>query len=722
MPPTGRSRLTDAFSHILQTGDELKKLSQAAVSSSMLTQAAPSPSVQVTLPEPPPIYGSLVSLGLQPALAETLSAKYARRAGDLRLHAESTISRALTKLAMLPRHTSLRPQSELDNQVSVVYRGQYLRTVQNLAKETVDLATAFVSRRSEPCRDSVASTPTRDDLPQARATFNQEYLPMLEFAFKENPFPSHADKAAFAKKSGMTYRQIHVWFQNRRSRAKRDGVRLRKVDINNTTKFNFDPLISRLKDEGLDERVIPEGERVKPVDSDASEYEWHYFTSDDEEGPAAKRRTSFHANSPDPFSYQTPSHTFPTPYPPVCEVEPFPIKDGIHHLPPPVWPRKPVAQLAAQPPVDMDTFAEAFAKLSVRVGPIKIFRKKPEVPRKSSKPKRTSTPPPKPDRSAATSAITTKPMPAPLPSFVSVKRRRLPTLTITPASPLPGRTIPTSTLHRLHAFRTPSPKSAHASLVAEALRSNQPAPRKVAPLPQRAAAHTRPRGVSPIVSDATISPQRSRSSTLEPEDHFLPLSSPVGRTAMNYPRPTQPYATRRPSPDPARPPPSRTSQVIPYSTSTSSTTPAVRKVAGLPRRHLDASPAASTSPIKERLPSHLSSTSQSRASSFGSNTLGRIWVRSVSDSGSPSSEDEASPATPPLQPIHIATPSLSTPGFSFNPSASIDDLFGDDSSPAEGLQLELQSMGGHVLGKSTLYGPGLPGFNAMSSASNHSHS
>lgn len=34
---------------------------------------------------------------------------------------------------------------------------------------------------------------------------------MLEHFFDENPFPTHADKESLAKKSGMTYRQIHVW-------------------------------------------------------------------------------------------------------------------------------------------------------------------------------------------------------------------------------------------------------------------------------------------------------------------------------------------------------------------------------------------------------------------------------------------------------------------------------------------------------------------------------
>lgn len=39
----------------------------------------------------------------------------------------------------------------------------------------------------------------------------KDYVPLLEYFFEENPFPSRADKVFLAKKSGMTYKQIHVW-------------------------------------------------------------------------------------------------------------------------------------------------------------------------------------------------------------------------------------------------------------------------------------------------------------------------------------------------------------------------------------------------------------------------------------------------------------------------------------------------------------------------------
>ncbi|KAF9454099.1 A42 mating-type factor alpha 2-1 gene product, partial [Macrolepiota fuliginosa MF-IS2] len=50
----------------------------------------------------------------------------------------------------------------------------------------------------------------------------------LEKYFKENAYPSTIDRAMLAQKTHMTLRQIEVWFQNHRARAKRDGIPLQR--------------------------------------------------------------------------------------------------------------------------------------------------------------------------------------------------------------------------------------------------------------------------------------------------------------------------------------------------------------------------------------------------------------------------------------------------------------------------------------------------------------
>ncbi|KAF8508001.1 hypothetical protein JB92DRAFT_3098152 [Gautieria morchelliformis] len=50
------------------------------------------------------------------------------------------------------------------------------------------------------------------------AGFEPEYVPLLEFALEINRHPSLEDKKHLAGISGLSYRQVKVWFQNHRSR------------------------------------------------------------------------------------------------------------------------------------------------------------------------------------------------------------------------------------------------------------------------------------------------------------------------------------------------------------------------------------------------------------------------------------------------------------------------------------------------------------------------
>ncbi|KIJ94115.1 hypothetical protein K443DRAFT_111002, partial [Laccaria amethystina LaAM-08-1] len=51
----------------------------------------------------------------------------------------------------------------------------------------------------------------------------------LEKYFEYNAYPSAPDRLLLARKSMMTSRQIEVWFQNHRTRARKDGLPLRKL-------------------------------------------------------------------------------------------------------------------------------------------------------------------------------------------------------------------------------------------------------------------------------------------------------------------------------------------------------------------------------------------------------------------------------------------------------------------------------------------------------------
>ncbi|KAG6819101.1 hypothetical protein H0H93_015466 [Arthromyces matolae] len=65
--------------------------------------------------------------------------------------------------------------------------------------------------------------------PEKKRVFNHEYTPFLEKYFDFNAYPSAPDRAMLARKSMMSPRQIEVWFQNHRNRAKKEGRALRRL-------------------------------------------------------------------------------------------------------------------------------------------------------------------------------------------------------------------------------------------------------------------------------------------------------------------------------------------------------------------------------------------------------------------------------------------------------------------------------------------------------------
>ncbi|KNZ76984.1 Mating-type protein A-alpha Y1 [Termitomyces sp. J132] len=102
-----------------------------------------------------------------------------------------------------------------------------------------------------------------------RPVFNHEYTPLLKKYFQYNAYPSAPDKAILARKCMMTPRQIEVWFQNHRNRAKKDNRPLRRL--------SKESLPATLSLESLEDSMpfftVSKHERMAPKDAD--------FTSDD---------------------------------------------------------------------------------------------------------------------------------------------------------------------------------------------------------------------------------------------------------------------------------------------------------------------------------------------------------------------------------------------------------------------------------------------------------
>ncbi|KAJ3965766.1 hypothetical protein EV361DRAFT_628053 [Lentinula raphanica] len=59
---------------------------------------------------------------------------------------------------------------------------------------------------------------------QPPVPFNNDYTPALETYFTYDPYPSVKDRQTIASRTGMATRQIEVWFQNHRKRAREQGI------------------------------------------------------------------------------------------------------------------------------------------------------------------------------------------------------------------------------------------------------------------------------------------------------------------------------------------------------------------------------------------------------------------------------------------------------------------------------------------------------------------
>ncbi|KIM70213.1 hypothetical protein SCLCIDRAFT_513205 [Scleroderma citrinum Foug A] len=185
----------------------------------------------------------------------------------------------------------------------------------------------------------------------------------------------------------------------------------------------------------------------------------------------------------------SPPHAFPSPYPPCCSYDPFPVKKGLHVFESPNWRRRCVSVPTCSKVLDLDQLIESFSQLCVR----------------DAKPYDTALC--TAATAAATCAITVVPSSAPHPALI---RSMADAFSLRPSSvPLPS--IPAST-SRSCAFRTFSPKALALSGPSLQVLPWKSETRKLAPLP-RYAPRSPPssRHSSPSLTGAEVSPSCSSS-------------------------------------------------------------------------------------------------------------------------------------------------------------------------------------------------------------------
>ncbi|KAG6848751.1 hypothetical protein H0H93_014385 [Arthromyces matolae] len=310
---------------------------------------------------------------------------------------------------------------------------------------------------------------------QKKPIFNHEYTPLLEKYFEFNAYPSAPDRAILARKSMMTPRQIEVWFQNHRNRAKKEGKPLRRLTHQSLPrKLNLGSIEEKMSYFTLPEPAHQSSEQIK------SENTTDELTENPHHPPCTPQNVPMDATLDPP----RPLHAFPTVYSKRSQVQ-FLAEDKVFTFPPPVWRRKrSQCSSSARSPINMNALIFDFnQKLHLRAAA------------------RTSQ-----NQSSQSWCAdrTTIPCPAPLPALLqqSTMHTSLPSLRIstsassTFAIPLTQSPLMTSYLTPLSTFTSPSPR------------------RVVAYLPKSTSSTFSPRRPSTTLESSPImSPSSSRSSS-----------------------------------------------------------------------------------------------------------------------------------------------------------------------------------------------------------------
>ncbi|GBE77727.1 hypothetical protein SCP_0106090 [Sparassis crispa] len=277
-------------------------------------------------PTPQPPTSHLIALGIDAKAAHRISQIYMRAALQFKAKCEvqyDRICRVFRQRAVTHPHGDLKLQSRLRD----VHLAQYTKMLRLWLEKIIGM----VESRLDELRSRNFNETSRKN---TRLPFNQGAIPILEKFFERNAFPSRAEKEQLASIADMDYKQINIWFQNRRSRSKKQGKSLTK----GTT---FVGLPSDLADVMAD--FMTEDNSLRS----------HRSPGLDDEKPG------------NTFNVEAPPHAFPTLYPPLCSYNPFPSGLNARRFTSP-WFRKALPRVHwSSPSPNFALFTRLFARMSI---------------------------------------------------------------------------------------------------------------------------------------------------------------------------------------------------------------------------------------------------------------------------------------------------------------------------------------------------------------------
>ncbi|KAH9949426.1 hypothetical protein B0H21DRAFT_728964 [Amylocystis lapponica] len=667
----------DVLPHIAQTAQGLARCTMSFRSSLhfSLSSAPEEPPPALVLPAPKPLTSDLVAIGLDFASAEKFSDAYLKSAMQLKTECEIQFRRANDACCQINRrfHQNLdNPKSQ--SLLQAAFLSRCTRAWKSWAHQVINVFGVQLVEGRRRRKYDTESMLLKGSSP--RRKFKQNAVPILQGFFDHNAFPSRSDKEDLAARTDMEYRQINVWFQNRRNRYKKDGKELKRA--------------------GAFRDLPPElGNSLAEILSDddlASDADLHSFVAGE---PSIVR----HGNNQG-FQLDAAPHAFPAPYPPPCAYDPFPIQKDSRHFATP-WPRMAAESHSQRSPcVDMTQLSGLFEKLRVTDAVRKGDRRPSAVPRTSVQSRTRWS-----DKSAAAIGFTTAVPLAPLPSFLPAttvavaSKRPIPAIHASSNvsfSPLESTQVTSSLTTSTKktglrkAVRLPRRMPTSASISHHQISSNMSSPSQSSCDTRWSSSDNASPMTPPLASSSKadlhvrMQPYRQPSLSVHPRPPALGSVAPANEGRLYIP--IQFSNTNTIAPDPSV---SSLPDIVPFSGKQvhshnqvsskipSSTPLSRRKVAALPNR-------------TPRVPHHLprGANLQVSSSSHSPSTLTRMSSVSSISSASSSGEDDSPVHTPPLLPTHLSSPKLS---LGPDPDYLLGQSYMDGLSPIENLQLDFLS-------------------------------
>ncbi|EIN13980.1 hypothetical protein PUNSTDRAFT_123737 [Punctularia strigosozonata HHB-11173 SS5] len=390
---------------IAKLARNLCKRAESSISHPLPTQSHPT--LIISLPEPPDLKDEFIELGCNASAAAKVSELLRNSGHQLKRITEAKSQRALEAL----------PQEHLQAKLVAVVTSRYLAILDGWVTELKDRLRArllAISRQISK-RHFISHDPDgrlRRTRKNKRTTFNHAYVALLEHFFSEHPYPTTHDKTWLAQRTGMTTKQISVWYQNRRNRSPKDSdYKGRRVIVR--------------KKVTLEDVKKEAPEIIKPTAGEMRDEhaEFHEVHSSEEDYPEPDMMTpQISITAPNPFHYAAPNYAFPTRYPPAFEDGH--VKDARGSFPKPTWARCPCSSTPSIPALDVDELNILFAHLRTYPKPCELTRmRKKNLPCVSdiSKNVKGTSSRLRTDHAAARIAITTIVQKAPLAAFIPQK-------------------------------------------------------------------------------------------------------------------------------------------------------------------------------------------------------------------------------------------------------------------------------------------------------------